>query len=166
VPSSPFSPRSPCGTGQRAPAGGRKAQVTGIPLLPTSPLTSSQPWCPTAPGPATPLAPRYLLPTQPGLPWSACSARLALLPRLPWVTLGRGGRGNRSGQSSGSTGAAGGRRGSARPPPLPRVASLHGLQGQPLQSPTDGRMDGQTDGGMERGIMPSAATLPLGRSCP
>lgn len=37
VPSSPFSPRSPCSAGQQTPVRGRKAQVTSNPLLFMSP---------------------------------------------------------------------------------------------------------------------------------
>lgn len=156
VPSSPFSPRSPCGRGQGTPASGRKAQVTSVLLLPTSPPPSLGPQCPTAPDPTTRLVPHYLLATQPSLPRGARSARLALLPRLPRVTLSRGE--GATGQHGGARGLLGGE--GAQHSTLHSLQQ-HGLPGQPLQSPTDGWMDRQVD----RGAMPLAVTLPLGHSC-
>lgn len=104
--------------------------------------------------PQPPLAPHYLLATQPDQPRGARSPRLTLLPRLPRVTLGR--RKGTVGQGSvGGHGGCWGEKGLSTAPSTP-WSSITAWPGR-TASP-----DGRTD----RGVMSPAITLPSDRSCP
>lgn len=106
--------------------------------------------------PQPPLAPHYLLATQPDQPRGAWSPRLTLLPWLPWVTLGRG-KGTVGQGSVGGHGDCWGEKRLSTAPSTPWSS----ITAQPGRTAPP-KPDGWTD----RAGMSSAMTLPLDRSYP